>query len=555
MSPERIVWVNDAHLISGIENLLANGTGQADLSNGNVVRIKTSESDHPALLLDLGRELQGGLQIVTGFSSEKEITVRIRLGESVSEAMSEVGEESGATNDHAMRDYTIKLPWLGNLEIGNSGFRFVRIDVLDDNVELQLKEVRAISVFRDIPYKGSFRCSDERLDRIWETGAYTVHLNMQEYLWDGIKRDRLVWIGDMYPEVMTINAVFGYNEVVPKTLDFARDITPLPAWMNGFSSYSISWLMIHYDWFRHNGNLEYLNDNKEYITGLLRQLISYIGPDGVERLGGIRFLDWPSSENKAAVDAGLQAFCILAMEAGKEICIALGENVLASECADAKSRLVSASAIACKDFSGSSLPQDAPGQKQAAALMSLSGLMDSKIADKEYISYNGSHGFSTFFGFFMLEAMALAGNYAGAMDIIKEYWGAMIDLGATTFWEDFDIDWIENAAPITEPVPEGKIDVHGSYGAYCYKKFRHSLCHGWASGPTYWLSRHVLGIYPAEPGFKKVIISPNLGNLDWAEGSYPTPYGEIKVRHEKRKNGSIKSMIDLPEGVKMVRGY
>lgn len=27
--------------------------------------------------------------------------------------------------------------------------------------------------------------------RSWLTGAYTVHLNMQDYLWDGIKRDRL----------------------------------------------------------------------------------------------------------------------------------------------------------------------------------------------------------------------------------------------------------------------------------------------------------------------------------------------------------------------------
>ena len=62
---------------------------------------------------------------------------------------------------------------------------------------------------------------------------------MQEYLWDGVKRDRLVWVGDLHPEVMTVNTVFGYNEVVPKSLDLIRDITPLPQWMNGISSYSI----------------------------------------------------------------------------------------------------------------------------------------------------------------------------------------------------------------------------------------------------------------------------------------------------------------------------
>jgi hypothetical protein len=57
------------------------------------------------------------------------------------------------------------------------------------------------------------------------TGAYTVHLNMQDYLWDGIKRDRLVWVGDMHPETSTIAAVFGNNKVVPKSLDLVRDIT------------------------------------------------------------------------------------------------------------------------------------------------------------------------------------------------------------------------------------------------------------------------------------------------------------------------------------------
>ena len=70
---------------------------------------------------------------------------------------------------------------------------------------------------------------------------------MQEYLWDGIKRDLLVWVGDMHPEVMTILAVFGANEVVTKSLDFMEEITPLPAWMNGsYSSYSMWWLLIQH---------------------------------------------------------------------------------------------------------------------------------------------------------------------------------------------------------------------------------------------------------------------------------------------------------------------
>lgn len=87
----------------------------------------------------------------------------------------------------------------------------------------------------------------------------------------------------------------------------------------------------------------------------------------------------------------------------------------------------------------------------------------------------------------------------------------MLKLGATTFWEDFDISWTENAAGIDEIVPEGKTDIHGDFGKHCYKQFRHSLCHGWASGPTAFLSQKVLGIEILEPGCKKVRII-----LTWA---------------------------------------
>src|SRR5690606_10460745 len=153
--------------------------------------------------------------------------VRLVFGESASEAMSSIGEK-GATNDHAIRDFHTLLPWLGKIQLGETGFRFVRIILEDEDAELQLKEVRAIFTYRDIPYLGSFKCDDDRLNEIWKTGAYTVHLNMQEYLWDGIKRDRLVWVGDMHPETSTISAVFGYNEVVPKSLDLSKETTPLP---------------------------------------------------------------------------------------------------------------------------------------------------------------------------------------------------------------------------------------------------------------------------------------------------------------------------------------
>ena len=538
----RIVWqetTGDAS-IQGLENLLRGGNGQADLYDGQITRIKSGTNGRASFLLDFGRELQGGIQMVTGRSSQKEVKVRVRFGESASEAMCDITPQNGATNDHAIRDFQLTLPWLGVAEIGNSGFRFVRIDLEEPNVELNLKELRATFGYRDIPYLGSFQSDNERLNEIWMTGAYTVHLNMQEFIWDGVKRDRLVWIGDLHPELMTVNTVFGYNEVIPKSLDLIRETTPLPNWMNGISSYSIWWLLIHKDWYLYQGNLDYLKQQKAYMTALLDHLMTKIDANGKETLDGTRFLDWPSSPNVKGVDAGLQALMVMAMDAGQEMALAMGDKELASRCAKASKKL--------KKYT-----PDHNQSKQGAALMALAGLMKAEKADKEVLSVGGAKNFSTFYGYYMLEAMAKAGNYQGAMDIISEYWGAMLDLGATTFWEDFNIDWMENAARIDELVPEGKVDVHSSYGGYCYVGFRHSFCHGWASGPTAWLSRYVLGVQVLEPGCRKVKIEPHLGNLNRVEGSFPTPYGVIRIKHEKQANGKVLSDIQVPEGVELVK--
>ncbi|AFH62540.1 alpha-L-rhamnosidase C-terminal domain-containing protein [Paenibacillus caseinilyticus] len=95
--------------------------------------------------------------------------------------------------------------------------------------------------------------------------------------------------------------------------------------------------------------------------------------------------------------------------------------------------------------------------------------------------------------------------------------------------------------------------MHGSYGGYCYQGYRHSLCHGWASGPTAWLSEYVLGIRPLEPGCRTVRVAPQLGDLTWAEGTFPTPHGIVRVKHTKRPDGTVHSDIAAPEGVTVVR--
>jgi hypothetical protein len=48
-------------------------------------------------------------------------------------------------------------------------------------------------------------------------------------------------------------------------------------------------------------------------------------------------------------------------------------------------------------------------------------------------------------------------------------------------------------------------------------------------------------------------MSPHLGDLEWAEGTLPTPHGVIKVRHERRPGGRIESKVEAPPELRAIR--
>ena len=556
MTPKRILWSSSPTSVQNPELLLKPNTGQADIFGEGMCRLVNNGEDRASIILDFGHEIHGGFKLVIS-SCAPLVTpqVRLRFGESVSETCSELNSsksvaETGsksevdlksntATNDHAIRDMVLTVPFYGQMEVGNTGYRFVRIDLLTPGQTINLKEATAILRYRDIPYLGTFRCSDQRLNDIWMTGAYTVHLNMQEYIWDGIKRDRLVWLGDMHPETSTIGNVFGDEESFYASMDLACQQYPLPAWINGMSAYSLWYLIIQYDWYMRFGHKEYLEKHRDYILGLVDLIDKCIDAQGNDAMGA-HFLDWPSSTNPKGVDAGYHALLVWAMQDAQRMSILLGDEARAQKCREVEDRL-------------RRKVVNPNGLKQAASLMAIAGLMDPAKACRDYVSVGGPKGFSTFYGYYMLEALAMDGRYEEAMDIISQYWGGMLDMGATTFWEDFDLEWTRNAGRIDAFVPEGKKDIHGDFGAYCYPGFRHSFCHGWASGPTAWMSTHVLGVEILEAGCKRVRITPHLGRLQWAEGTFPTPYGQISIRHERRADGSVKSTIKAPKGVKVVK--
>ncbi len=333
LTPTRVVWQSDAGVTHSAE-LLRLGPDQAVLEPAFPPCTLTSVPDGAGgLLLDFGVELQGFVELVTPISQDKKPRkVRVRFGESASEAMAELGDPGNAGNDHAMRDQVVELPWLGSKTIGPSGFRFVRLDAVDPGLPVVLSHVRAVLVARDLRYVGSFRCDDERLNAIWKPGPTPFTSPCRTT--SGTASSAIAWSGwgTCIPRSAPSTPCSASCPVVPDSLDLIRDITPVTRWMNGISSYSMWWVLIQEEWWMHHGDRAYLEGQRGYLRELLPRLAGFVGNDGAETLDGHRFLDWPTSGDPQAVHEGLQAMIVLTMESGARLSRALGDAESAALC-------------------------------------------------------------------------------------------------------------------------------------------------------------------------------------------------------------------------------
>jgi hypothetical protein len=75
-----------------------------------------------------------------------------------------------------------------------------------------------------------------------------------------------------------------------------------------------------------------------------------------------------------------------------------------------------------------------------------------------------------------------------------------------------------------------------------------SDCHAWGAHPLFHFRASLLGIRPGAPGFKQVLVAPQLGTLSWARGSVPHPQGEVAV-HARVENNSLRCEVSLPPGI------
>jgi len=525
--PTRVVWHTEGAARPGnMESLLDPDWAGCSLDH---------VGDAPAVLLDFGRELYGGIRLrVTPGVSDVPVRLGIRFGETVSEAMGTSGlPVSTLGADVGVYDW-------GVVEFGETGFRFVRLQLMDEGTYLQIHRVEAFSVVADIETRGSFRCSDARLNRIWEVGAYTVQLCVQDSLWRGIKNNRAFPADELVPASSVAYRLFGTDALIPHTLDEARNELDC-SYLAGDPSWDMfAWLLALAEWYQYAGDESHLSQQREMLVPLLKNTISSIGPDGREIIS--ERWDEPglcvTADTPEANHAGFQGLTALALRAGAELCHALGETEVQEECQAAANLL--------------RLHSPAPtSNKYANALLALAGLADMQETNERVLQAAPFDGISPVSGYTVLQARAMAGDIEGGLDLIRAYWGGMLDMGATSFWEHFDLAWKDTFGNIDEIAPSGKQDFQTRTGED--ERFVLDLCYSASAGPTAWLTEHVLGLKPVAPGCDAVMVNPNLAGLDWAEGALPTPHGVVRIRAEKTPEGNTKVELDAPQSVRIVR--
>ena len=140
--------------IKNINNLFI----KKELQIGLNEPVNTIMNEDSNILLDFGKELCGGIRILVCNYDNRPIDLLVRFGESVSEALSDIGNKN-SSNDHAVREFNVKTTNLCDLKVGNTGFRFVYIKKLTKENSLIIKSIVAINNISRKKCIGSFKCA------------------------------------------------------------------------------------------------------------------------------------------------------------------------------------------------------------------------------------------------------------------------------------------------------------------------------------------------------------------------------------------------------------
>ena len=491
------------------------------------------------LLADFGEEIYGYLRLkdVKGAGA-----VRIIYAESEPEMLAEdlVKTEPDALDGWEQVELTATPEY--RREIAH-GFRYVH--VIPFSGDISVGSVTVDHEWKDVPLRGSFRCSDPEVDRIWDVSAHTLALTCREVFIEGIKRDRWVWSGDAVQSLLMNYYVFGDYDGCRDTLWAVRGKDPVKMHLNSIMDYTFYWFDAVEKYILYSGDASFARQVYPRLKSLLAFALGRLDADGrpADVAGDWMFIDWAPKPlpNYGGVTSFEQMLLVRALEAASSVADDVGAKEDAADWLTRAKRLraeiVPRYWNAEKGGLMHMIYADGRTDPMLTRYPNMFGLFYGYFNAAQLDSVVSNVIFNEavmkiqtpYMRFYEMEALCALGRQKDVLREIKRYWGGMLRLGATSFWELYN--------------PEETGEAH--YAMYG-RRFGKSLCHAWGASPAYLLGKHFLGVVPTAPGFATYEVKPNLGGLDWMEGDVPTPWGSIHVFVDRNGHTVTEIRRDIP---------
>jgi len=470
--------------------------------------VQTTRSGN-SLLVDFGKESFGFIKL-HGLKGKGK--VNLYYGESKEEALS--------TDSCEVLD-RLDIDQPNSKDSALEGSRAVRYVNIQWTGDVHIDSVSLLFEYAPVANKGSFRCSDPGINRIWDVAAYTFHLNTREFFIDGIKRDRWVWSGDAYQSYLMNYYLFFDSATVTRTLWALRGKDPVTSHINTIMDYSFYWFMGIYDYYLYTGDTSFIRLCYPRMVSLMNWIQNRANEDGwlEGQPGDWLFIDWADGLSKKGELSFEQLLYARSLET-MALCADLANDSTSSQNyrfhALALKRKLFADFWDSHRWAFIHSNNSNTVTRYTNMFAIFFNYLDStqKQSIKTHVLLNDSIQKITtpYMQFYELEALCALDQQKHVLKQIKDYWGGMLTNGATSFWEKYD--------------PNEKGAQH--YAMYG-RPFGRSLCHAWGASPLYLLGKYFLGVRPLTAGYATYEVQPHLGGLQWMEGEVPTPHGNIKI--------------------------
>lgn len=405
----------------------------------------------------------------------------------------------------------------------SKAFRYIYVET---EKSLSFNSISMLYEYLPLDYRGSFKCNDELINKIWDISAYTMHLTSREFFIDGIKRDRWIWSGDAYQSYLMNYYLFFDSPSVSRTMLNLRGKDPVTSHTNTIMDYTFYWFMGIYDYLQYTGDTHFVQQFYPRMQSLMEYCLSRRNNNGMmEGLAGDWvFIDWADFKMSKAGEVSFEQLLFCRSLETMAICADImndkeNEKKYTALAKDLKEKLFTyfwsneKGAFVHNRENGRMSDQVTPYTNMFAVLLDYLDQAKTDAVKKNVLLNPDALKITTpYMRFYELEALCSLGEHNFVIKEIRSYWGGMLDLGATSFWEKYN--------------PNEKGTEHlAMYG----RPYGKSLCHAWGASPIYLLGKYYLGVKPVTEGYKEFSITPVLSDMEWMEGSVPTPNGDIKV--------------------------